>query len=195
MELFFSNHIGRLIGFISVHRHDMDNTQRRLQPEFQLLPMEGVFHVRWFCVWVIEEVLLEVRKVPGQYLVIAEHIFELIGDVHLLSFIVINRPECTIALFLVLQHPRQSKFLDEVVHLFIHVRSRPVNRLPELIHGRAGRHLDRAVLGLAVLQGLNVIAAESKALEVGELRGVAEFVDGQVFGILAETIEISRELM
>ena len=38
------------------------------------------------------ESLLEARKVSGQDLLVAEHILELIGDIHLLAFFVIKPP-------------------------------------------------------------------------------------------------------
>ncbi len=124
---------------------------------------------------------------------VAEDILELIGNIYLLAFIVINHPEYTVAVFLVLQHPRQSELLDQLVDLFIHVRRRPVDRLSELIPGAADRYLYLAIPGLAVLQPLHVIAVKSKPLEVRELWGIAKLPGGQVFDV-TQTIEVTPEL-
>ena len=87
-----------------------------------------------------------------------------------------------IALFLVFLQPRQSEFLEQLVHLLINIRSRPVHGLSKFIHRVACRKLDLALSRLAVPKSPYVVAVESKALEIRELRSTAEILDGEEFG-------------
>ena len=58
----------------------------------------------------------------------------------------------------------------------------------------ARRHLNLAIAGFAILQGLDVFFIELRICEVGLLRRIAEFSDRQYAGELAQAVEIAGKL-
>ena len=77
--------------------------------------------------------------------------------------------------------------------MFVHVGGRPIDGSVKLFDGARG-HLDQTVAGLAILQGLDVIAVERKTLQVRKLRRIAEHPERQIVGKLAKPIEIAGKL-
>jgi len=110
----------------------------------------------------------------------------------LFAFIVIHRTKYVITLFLVFKQPGQRMFLDKLAHLVIYVGGGPVRSLAQAFH-RGREHLNYAVLWFAILQPLDVIAAESEASEVRKLGRCGEFPDGQIAWNLRKAIIVAGE--
>ena len=71
--------------------------------------------------------------------------------------------------------------LAETIYLVRGIGSGPIHLFLEFIH-RLGGKLDLAAVRLAVLQFLDVVVIEREALEVRELRRIAEFADREITG-------------
>jgi hypothetical protein len=75
----------------------------------------------------------------------------------------------------------EGHLLTETVYLIRAIGSRPIHPFLKLFHRLDGK-LDLATTRLAVLQLLDVVVIEREALEIGELRRIAEFTDCKIPG-------------
>jgi hypothetical protein len=76
------------------------------------------------------------------------------------------------------------------INVDVCVRGGPIDRSVKLFD-RARRHLNQTVAGLAIPQGIDVIAFKRKTLQVGKLRRIAEHPESQIVGELAKAVEIA----
>jgi hypothetical protein len=106
-----------------------------------------------------------------------------------ITFIVVNA-QGLVAFPLVGEQALKCPFLQESVHLLVHVGGRPIDGSVKLFNRGCG-HLNATVARLAILQGLNVIAVELKTLQVRKLWGIGEHPERQKAGNLAKAIEIA----
>src|SRR5271157_354413 len=83
----------------------------------------------------------------------------------------------------------QRCLLQELIHLFVHVSSRPIDGSVQLFDGVCG-HLNQTVAWLAVLQGLDVIAVKRKTLQVRKLLRIGKHSEAQIVGKLSKPVEI-----
>src|SRR5712671_2126744 len=87
----------------------------------------------------------------------------------------------------------ERHLLCEPIHLICRVRCRPIHGLLERIH-RLGGQLDVAFARLTVFQLLNVVRLQSETVEVGKLRRIAEFSNGEIAGKFAQLVNVRSKL-
>ena len=89
-------------------------------PNFTSRPIERVFHVRGLCIGIREKIVVEIRQVLWQGFVITEHVGELLRAPRW-DCAYRCKPLRPVALALVGEKTLQHGFLQELIHLFVHV--------------------------------------------------------------------------
>src|SRR5579863_1919425 len=116
----------------------------------------------------------------------------MIGDIGGIALIVINA-QSPIAFTLVSQQTIEHAAPQKLVDLIVHIRTGPIDGLMDCFDGTGG-DLNQAIAGPAILQGLDVIVIQRKAIQIGKLGGITEHAERQIVGKLSAAIEILGEV-